>query len=87
MSQFGRYVACRNSRVLAKLEEAKRKRISTGTSYPGSGMCRDAMVAERFHELLKEMEMLKLSLFFLNTYTISPKTDRGSPMDKERRIH
>lgn len=87
LSQFGRYVACRNSRVLAKLKEAKRKRISTGTSYPGSGMCRDAMVAERFHELLKEMEMLKLSLFFLNTYTISPKTDRGSPMDKERRIH
>jgi len=87
LSQFSRYFACTNSRVLAKLKKPKRKRISAGTSYPGSGMCRDAMVAERFHELLKEMEMLKLSLLSLTTYTISSQRDRGSPMDKERRIY
>lgn len=83
MSQLSRYVAFRNSSVVAKLLEPKRKRISAGTSYPGSGMCRDAMVAERFHELLKEKEMLKLSLLSLTTYKISPQTDRGSPLDKK----
>jgi len=76
-----------NSSVMAKLKEAKRKRISAGTSYPGSGMCRDAMVAERFHELRKEMEMLKLSLLSLTTCTIPPQTDRGNPLDKEIRIY
>jgi len=40
--------------VMAKLREPKRKRISAGASYPGSGVCRDAMVVERFHELRKE---------------------------------
>jgi hypothetical protein len=72
---------------MAKLKEPTWKRNSSGTSYPGSGMCRDAMVAERFHELLKQMEMLNLSLLSLNTYKISPQTDRGSPLDKERRIY
>ena len=52
---------------MAKLKETKGKRISAGTSYPGSGMCRDAMVAERFHELRKDMKRLKLSLLFLAT--------------------
>jgi hypothetical protein len=86
LSQLSRYVACMNSSVMAKLKEPKRKRISAGTSYPGSGMCRDATVAESFHELRKEMEMLTLSLLSLTTYTIPPQTDRGSPLDKERRI-
>jgi hypothetical protein len=45
------------------------------------------MVAERLHELLKEKEMLKLSLLSLITYTILPQTDHGSPLDKEGRIY
>jgi hypothetical protein len=53
---------------MVKLKEPKGKQISAGTSYPGSGMCRDAMVVERFHELLNEMEMLKLSLLSLTTH-------------------
>jgi hypothetical protein len=50
------------------LQQCKEKRIPAGTSYPGSGMCCDATVPEKFHELQKENEMLNRSLLSLTTY-------------------